>query len=456
MKQKMDFTQGSIWMQMVTFSLPIMATNALQVSYQFVDSLWVGNLIGASALGAVALAGTVIFTVLAFVVGLNNATLTILSQQKGKKNDEGLRSYLNAFIVILSCISAILGVAGFFLAGPILILLGTPSGVIDEATIYLQINFLGVVFLVGYNFIGTVMRALGDSRTPLRFVLMAVILNAFLDPLFIAVLDWGIEGAAIATVLSQSLALFYGVFVMIRRKLAPFSKPAIPSKEEVYLIFKMGIPAGLQMAVVSAGIAAVMSVVNAFGDHAVAGFGAAQRLDSVIMLPAMALGSAVNSMAGQNIGADKWDRVYKIARYGLLFNFAVMLAIAFLIFAFAGFAVRLFIQDPAAVKFGTDYLKIIGFFYPFLGINFILNGIVRAAGAMYQVLFLNIISFWVLRYPLAAVCSHFIGDQGVALGMGLSFVVSSLVSYMYYRCGKWSKQDIFNSDETIKEEKQKG
>jgi putative MATE family efflux protein len=451
MKQKMDFTQGSIWMQMVTFSLPIMATNALQVSYQIVDSLWVGNLIGASALGAVALSGTVIFTVLAFVVGLNNATLTILSQQKGKQNNEGLKNYLNAFIVLLFSLSVLLGVVGYFLAEPILSWMGTPSGVLIEAKVYLQINFLGVVFLIGYNFISTVLRALGDSRTPLRFVFMAVMLNLVLDPLFIAVFDWGIQGAAIATVLSQSLALLYGVIVMLRRKLAPFTVPKLPAKQEVVLILKLGIPAGLQMAVISAGIAAVMSVVNSFGEHAVAGFGAAQRLDSVIMLPAMALGSAVNSMAGQNIGAGQWDRVYKIARYGVLFNLAIMLVIAGLIFAFAEFGVRLFIQDSEAVKFGKEYLQMIGFFYPFLGINFILNGIVRAAGAMYQVLVLNIISFWVLRYPLAELCSYYVGEQGVALGMGLSFVFSSLIAYLYYIWGKWSKKDLFEGDQELDE-----
>src|SRR5690625_2830289 len=136
-----------------------MLTNLLQTSYQFVDSLWIGNLLGAEALGAVAISSTIIFTVLSFVIGINNAALTILSQQKGKKNDAGLKRYLNAFVVLLTFIALTLGSLGFILAEPLLNLLGTPDEMMTGAKAYLQINFLGILFLFGYNFIGTVLRA---------------------------------------------------------------------------------------------------------------------------------------------------------------------------------------------------------------------------------------------------------------------------------------------------------
>ncbi|WP_106495904.1 MATE family efflux transporter [Lentibacillus sp. Marseille-P4043] len=446
-KQQHDFTQGNILKQLIVFSGPIMLTNLLQTSYQFADSLWVGNLLGANALGSVAVSSTIIFTVLSFVIGLNNAALTILSQQKGRNNAKGLSNYLNAFVVILTLLAVTLGVTGFLLAEPLLNLLGTPENMMTAAKTYLQINFIGMLFLFGYNFISTVLRALGDSKTPLRFVLIAVVLNIVFDPLFIAGFDWGVQGAAFATVTAQGAAFLYGLVYVLRRKLAPFHIPKLPKKQEVGLILNLGIPSGLQMAVISAGVAAIMSVVTGFGEDVVAGFSAAQRLDSLLMLPAHALGTSVSSMAGQNIGVRNWSRVRSIAKYGVLYNFSVMLLVGILVVFLAKYGVQLFIDDPQAVQFGTKYLQIVALCYPFLGINFILNGIVRASGAMYQVLALNVISLWVLRYPLAEICSNLFGDTGIAIGMGASFLTSSLFAFLYYRYGKWRQKKLFTKHE---------
>ena len=442
MKQQ-DFTKGNIWRQLITFSAPMLLTNLLQVSYQFIDSLWVGNLLGANALGAVAVSSVVLFTVLSFIIGVNNATLTILSQLKGRGDPDLLKSYMNAFTVILGGMALILGFAGFFFAEGILKLLGTPASMIQDAKSYLQINFLGILFLFGYNFIGTIFRALGNSKTPLRFVMLAVILNAVLDPIFIYVFKWGIEGAAYATIVAQGAAFLYGLFVSIHYKLIPFSIPKMPRKEEVSLILKQGIPSGLQMMVMSAGSAAIMTVITPFGNDVVAGFGAAQRLDSLIMLPASALGMAVNSMAGQNIAVNKMKRVRQITLYAVLLNLATMLVASVFIFIFASRGIGMFISDKGAHAFGTEYVKIIAFFFPFLGLNFVLNGVVRASGAMFQVLVLNIISFWVLRYPLTYFFAETMGEKGIAYGMGVSFVISSIFAYAYFQFGKWRKRELF-------------
>lgn len=443
MKKQYDFTQGSILKQLIVFSGPIMLANLLQTSYQIIDSLWVGNLLGANALGAVAISSTILFVVLSFVIGLNNAALAIFSQQKGKKDEEGLKSYLNAFVVLMTAIALILGILGYIFTPIFLNLLGTPEVMMEQATSYLRINFLGILFLFGYNFISTVLRAMGDSKTPMYIIFVAVLLNVVLDPLFISVFNWGIEGAAFATVLSQGLAFFVGLIYVLYRKLAPFMLPKLPSWNEVRLILHLGIPSGLQMAVISAGSAAILSVVAGFGSGAVAGFSAAQRLDSLLLLPAHALSTSVGSMAGQNIGIKDWDRVGKIAKYSVLYNFTIMFVIGVFVIFFAEYGVKMFIRDEAAVEFGTMYLQIIALCYPFLGINFVLNGIVRAAGAMYQVLILNIISFWILRFPLTALFSSIFGEMGIAIGMGVSFMISSIIAFMYYRYGKWRRKELF-------------
>lgn len=432
--------------QMFIFAGPILLTNLLQVSYQFIDSLWVGNLLGANALGAVTIASTVVMTVLSFIIGINNATLTILSQQKGRADEYGMKIYVNAFVVILSFLSLSVGIIGYLFSERILVRLNTPQEMLNHATVYLKINFLGILFIMGYNFIGTVLRAIGDSKTPLKFVFIAVILNTVLDPLFIAVFQWGIAGAAYATILAQGVAFTLALIYTVHQRLIPFTKPTIPKKEEIWLILKLGIPAGLQMMVIYAGVTAIMTVVNSFNSHVVAGFGASQRIDSLITLPAMALGTAVNSMAGQNIGAKRWDRIKQIAVYGAVYNFVIMVVVACGVFIFAKSLITLFIQDQSAVHFGAEYLKIIAFFYPFIGLNFILNGIVRSSGAMYQVLVLNILSFWLLRYPLTAICSSWIGQNGIALGMGISFVISSILAFSYYRWGGWRRTKLFPNE----------
>lgn len=438
-----DFTDGPLLKQMLLFSGPIIIANLLQTSYQLIDSLWVGNLLGAKSLGAVSISSAIIFVVLAFAIGINNAALTILSQQKGMDNEAGLKRYLNAFVVTLGSLSISFSLIGYFGAELLLKLLSTPDEIISLSMQYLRINFVGVLFLFGYNFISTVLRALGDSKSPLQFVFIATVLNAILDPLMIATFNLGVAGAAYATILSQGFAFLYGVYFVLSKGLAPFTLPTLPKLKEVSLILKLGIPAGLQMAVISAGSAAIMSVFAKFGSAIVGGYGAAQRLDSVVMLPAQSLGTAVNSMAGQNISVNKWSRVSRIANLGLAYNFIIMIIIGCFVFIFAKPLIQLFIREPESVTFASKYLKVMAFSFPFLGINFILNGIVRGAGAMYQVLILNIISFWILRYPLAYLFATSFGAEGIAYGLALSFIISSLFAIGYYRYGKWRQIQLF-------------
>lgn len=438
-----DFTQGSIARKLAIFALPIMLTNLLQVSMQLINSLWVGNLLGSAAFGAVTVGTTVMMLILAFVIGINNATLTIFGQLKGAGNQENIKAYLSTFIVLLGGLAAAIGLFGFVFTENILAWLRTPPTIVEEAATYLRINFVGIFFLVGYNFVGTVLRAFGDSKTPLHFVLLATVLTAVLGPLFIVGFSLDVAGAAWAIVMAQSGAFLYSVVYLWKRYPHHGFRLRPPKFEEVKTILELGVPSGVQMIVIHAGMTILLSLVNTLGADAVAGYGVAQRLDSIILLPALALGTAVNAMAAQNIGAQLWDRVSRIARVGIAYNAGVMVSIASVLFIWARPLVEMFIQEPASVAFGTTYLKTIALFYPFIGINFILNGIVRGSGAMFQVLVLNIISLWVLRLPLAYVATGICGGQGIALGIGLSFFMSSLFSIAYYCWGGWRKKVLF-------------
>lgn len=441
--KRTDFTEGSIPKKLALFSFPILLTNLLQGSMQFINSLWVGNLLGSSAFGAVTVATTVIMVVLALVLGINNATLTIFAQLKARDDGKGIGSYLSAFVLVLTLLSLVISVAGLAFTAPLLRLMQTPDAILNDAKVYLQINFAGTLLLVGYNFIGTALRAFGDSKTPLYFVLLATVLVAVLDPLFIAGFGLEVAGAAYANVLAQSIAFVYSLLYLYRRFKTQVPSFQRPTLTEIKIILRLGVPSGIQMVVIYAGITVILSLVNSLGESAVAGFGAAQRLDSIILLPAVALSTAVNAMAAQTSGLKKWQRVTQISKVGVAYNMSVMLAIATVLFIWAEPLVKLFVHDPGSVSFGTSYLKTIAFFYPFIGLNFIFNGVVRGAGAMFHVLVLNIISLWLLRVPLAYWATATFGDRGVALGIGLSFFVSSLFSMAYYRWGGWRRRKLF-------------
>ncbi|WP_220463579.1 MATE family efflux transporter [Sediminihaliea albiluteola] len=442
---KSDFTEGSVPRKLLHFSLPILFSNLLQASLLLITGLWVGNLLGSAAFAAVTVATTIMVVLLAFIMGVNNATLTVFAQLKGANNQAEISSYLSAFTILLTVLSLVIGLAGYFFTEALLALLNTPASISVAAKQYLQIMFIGSLFLTGYNFIGSLLRAFGDSRTPLYFVLLATVLTAVLNPLFIVGFNLGLAGAAWAMILAQTMAFIYSLFYLSGRPGAglPAFRLQWPKLSEIRTILQLGVPSGIQMIVIYAGMAVILWMVNGFGEDVVAGFGAAQRLDNIVLLPALALGSAVNAMAAQNIGANKWARVAQISKVGIIYNLVVMIFFVVLLFIWAEPLVKLFISDEEGVAFGVSYLRTIALFYPFIGLNFILNGVVRGAGAMFQILALNIISLWLLRVPLAYWMISLYGESGIALGIGISFLISSLFSVAYYRWGGWRSKQLF-------------
>lgn len=302
---------------------------------QVINSLWVGNLLGSEAFAAVTVATTIMVVVLAFVLGINNATLTIFAQLRGTDDRQKIHSYLSAFVFLLTVLSLILSIAGFVFTRPLLVLMNAPDSILEEAEIYLRINFAGTILLMGYNFISTALRAFGDSKTPLYFVFLATVLLTVLDPIFIAGFDMGVAGAAYATVLAQSIAFIYSLFYLSKRYKNHSFRLRYPLWVEIKTILELGIPSGLQMVVIYAGITVILALVNTLGESAVAGFGAAQRLDNIVLLPAVALGTAVTAMAAQNIGAQQWDRVTRITKIGLIYNIAIMLIVSAALFIWA-------------------------------------------------------------------------------------------------------------------------
>src|SRR5690554_1745794 len=434
-----DFTEGSVSRKLLHFSLPILFSNLLQASLLLITGLWVGNLLGSAAFAAVTVATTVMVVLLAFVMGVNNATLTVFAQLKGANNQAEMRSYLSAFSILLTVLSLVIGLAGYFFTEPLLALLNTPASITDAAKQYLQIMFIGTLFLTGYNFIGSLLRAFGDSRTPMYFVLLATVLTAVLNPLFITGFDLGIAGAAWAMILAQTMAFLYSLYYLSGRSETglPAFRLQWPKPAEIRTILQLAVPSGIPIIVIYAGMAVILSMVNSFGEDVVAGFGAAQRLDNIILLPAVALGAAVNAMAAQNIGANQWERVAQISKIGLIYNLVVMAFFVALLFIWAEPLVKLFISDNDSVAVGVSYLRTIALFYPFIALHFMPDSVQPGPGLRLRIVALSTIAGGPVRVPLAYWIISLDGEAGRALGVHIRLLITSCSSSTHYHRQGW-------------------
>ncbi len=455
-----DLTEGNVLKHLLFFSFPLLIGNVLQSLNQIIDAFWVGRFVGPNALASVAVSGSVVFALLAFVFGFVIATSTMVAQYKGAKDQESLQKTVDSSVKALTLAAIVLTVIAIILTPYILRILQTPAEIFDLAQTYLMIFFSGLVFIGGYNYLSAILRGLGNSKTPLYFLIIATVTNIILDPILIIgigpVPELGVAGAALATVFSQALAFGLGLMYIKKHDLG-FKMRLFKGKVESFYLtkmIKMGIPAGLQQVVVSLAVVAVMGAVNVQGAATVAGFGTATRLDGFILLPAMSLGLAISAMVGQNIGAGKWERIPSIVRSGMLMTFVITGSLTLVLFFLREQALGLFTDDPQVIEAGASYLKIVAFaFIPF-SFMFIITGVLRGAGDMIWGLVLTAASLWVIRVPAVYILAHYLGSDGIWYGMALSFVLAFVIAGMYYLSGNWKKKALVKH--TASDEKKVG
>lgn len=460
-----DLTEGNVFKHLLYFSFPLLIGNLLQSVNQLIDAFWVGRFIGPNALASIAVSGSVVFVLLAFIFGFVIATSTMVAQYKGAKDEESLQKTVDSSVKALTLAALGLTVIAIFLTPYILRILQTPVEIFDMAQTYLMIFFSGLLFIGGYNYLSAILRGLGNSKTPLYFLIIATLTNIILDPILIIgvgpVPELGVAGAALATVFSQALAFGLGLIYIKRRDLGFKMRLFKGKAENFYLLrmIKMGIPAGLQQVVVSLAVVAVMGAVNLQGAATVAGFGTATRLDGFILLPAMSLGLAISAMVGQNIGAGKWERIPSIVRSGMLMTFVITGSLSLVLFFLREQALSLFTDDPLVIKEGASYLKIVAFaFIPF-SFMFIITGVLRGAGDMLWGLILTAASLWAVRVPAVYIFANYLGTDGIWYGMALSFVLAFVITGVYYLSGNWKKKALVKqnmSNKTENEDKRKG
>lgn len=445
-----DFTEGSIPSHLIRFSVPMLLGNFLQAMYSTVDSLWVGRYLGPQALAAVSAGGPVIHALIALVLGLTVAITTIVAQHWGAKQEDQVRHIVTNSIILLTIIGMVMSAAGIVIRRPLLRLINVPPDVFEGASTYLGIYLSGLVVMFLYNAAGSILRGLGDSRTPLRFLAYATVANIVLDPIFIfgagPIPRMEIAGVALATVLSQALsAVLALVYLQKTSGLLTLRRGTWHIDSSVFsLIAKIGIPASVQQTAVSVSALTVNSIVNKFGSTVMAGYGAGLRLDQFAFMPAMSGGLAVTSLVGQNLGARREDRVKDSVRWSLILTVGITATLSLIVLAFPGKLISVFTKDTGVIAVGTDYLRFAALSYVPYACMFALSGVLRGAGDTVSAMLITLTSLWVVRVPLAATLSRLpgFGINGVWIAIVAGPVAGSILNYAYYKAGRWKRRVV--------------
>ena len=443
-----DFTTGNGSRLILNFALPMLLGNAFMQLYQFADTVIVGQFLGKEALAAVGASTPVIFMVISLVMGFGIGSSVVISQYFGAKQYDKVRITCDTLFICLIAAGAVVTLFGIFFSRNLLHLVGLPDEVLPLATEYLQIYFLGSILLFGYNAVAAILRGVGDSKTPLYFLLFSSVLNVGLDFLFILSFGWGVAGAAWATIFSQGIAFILCVIYVNRKNMVVRIELFRPKFDRTIFMqcLRLGLPTGLQQTFVGAGQLAMMGIVSRFGTDVVAAFSAVNRLDTFASLPIMSFSAALTSFVGQNIGVGQFDRIKRGLRSTLTMTLISVILINVTMIVFAGPLVSIFTSDPTVIAYGKQCLVIMNSFYFIFGIMFTYNGLLRGAGAAVIPMLTTLLSLWLIRVPVASLLSDWFGPAGIWWAVPVGWFFGMVGSVIYYMTGKWKNKSVFQAD----------
>ena len=428
-------TEGSPLKLLIFFSIPMLIGNLFQQLYNIVDSIVVGRLVGADALAAIGTTGSISFLFFALCNGIGSGGGIITSHFFGSNNTSQVKSCISNVAYIMIVFPTVVGIIAFFLAEPLLRVLATPENIMTDAVNYLRILSIGLVFVSVYNYVSSMLRALGDSKTPLYFLIFSCILNTILDIIFVKYFRMNVVGAGIATVISQLVsgalciwyAFKYNPYFKLSREDLKINMSVIKSS------LRMGIPLSLQFSLIAISSMALQRVVNSFGAVAVAAFTAGSRIEQVIHQPYQTLSTALATFVGQNYGAKKHDRMidgYKKSM-GIMVIFTVVMVTTMQLFG--RYITALFVADEAVIEMGAKSLKITSLFYIFLGVIYIVRGLLNGVSDAFFALYNGIIEV-IGRFtvPVLLTMIPFIGIWGIWWSVGIVWFISGFTAYLRY------------------------
>lgn len=435
-----DMTKGTPWKLLLQFAVPLFIGNIFQQLYNMVDSIIVGNFVGPNALGAIGTTNSLNFLFFSLVAGLSVGIGIIVAQFFGSNNEEKVKDTIGNAIWIVLISSVIMACIGFFIAKPVLVLLRTDKVILGDATAYLKVTSIGICCTGLYNGVSSILRALGDSKTPLIFLIFASLVNVVLDLWFVLGLGWGVVGAGVATAFSQFLSAVTCIFYAYKSN-TYFRLKKKNLKLNSYIVEKslrLGIPVALQNSLIAFSLIVLQAIVNGYGATFTTAFTVISRIETLVQQPFMSLGAAVSTYTGQNLGAGKTDRVVKGFNSSNVMNVIFSAVVLVLFWTFTSPIVSIFGKDAEVLRIASDGLRITSCFYVFLGLIYTTRNVLNGVGDAMFSLFTGIVECIGrvgFAYPLTLI--PFLGSYGVFVATGITWMLNGLFSLIRYKRGKW-------------------
>lgn len=435
-----DLIHGSIAKSIFWFSIPLLVGNLFQQLYNTVDAYVVGNYVGKEALAAVGASSPIINMLIGFFMGLATGAGVIIAQYYGAEDSGRLKKAVHSSAALTLVMSLLLTVIGLLGTNPMLHAVGIPADVFPESSTYLLIYFAGITFNLIYNMGSGILRAIGDSKRPLYFLVIACLINIVLDFLFVKFFHWGVAGAGYATLIAQAIAAALVTIVLMKTdgshrlemKQIRFDFPILKK------IIMIGLPTGIQQSIVSLSNVIVQSYVNAFGSNVVAGYSASIRIDGFVNLPLQSFNMAITTFVGQNIGAKQYDRVKKGSRSALWMTVGVIGAMAISLFFFGEEFIAIFNNEPAVIQAGRTMQLAFVPFYIVLPIVQIYNGVLRGAGKSSIPMYIMVFNFVILRQIYLFFVTQITNEVFyVFLGWPVTWITCAIMFIIYYHKVNW-------------------
>ena len=447
--------EGPILKSLLTLAVPIVIANMLQSAYQIIDAFWVGRL-GGAAIAAVSISFPVMFLMIALGMGLAMAGSTLTAQYRGAGNDEMVAHVAAQTLNMVAALSIALSILGYAAAPALLHMMGVGPDVYPGALGFMRVSFVALLFNFAFFVFQSIMRGVGRPTLPVYIVLVTVILNFVLDPLFIfgwgPVPGYGVMGAALATLATQVLAAIAGMVVLRAGRHGIHLKPHnfIPDVAYMKRAFYLGAPASVEQSARALGLMVLTFLIASFGTRTMAAYGVGSNILQVVIIPAFGLSMAISTLAGQNIGAGNIERAARIGRLGAELAFGILTAIGVIVFLFApAFAAFFVPRDPGVIAAASHFLRIMALAWGFMGIQIALIGVLRAAGNMMTTMMLTLTTQWVIQFPLAYILSKHtsLQDSGIWWAFPVSNVVAAAIVLAVYGRGDWKKTRLISRDD---------
>ncbi|QEL12564.1 MATE family efflux transporter [Kushneria phosphatilytica] len=447
--------EGPVLASLLRLAVPIVLANVLQSLYQLIDAFWVGRL-GGHAVAAVSVCFPITFLLIALGSGLGVAGSTLVAQYMGAGQHRMVNRVAAQTLLMVALVSIGLSLLGEWLAPSLLKLLGVAPEVYDGALIFLRFSLAAMIFTFGFAMFQSLMRGIGEVRTPLYIVAGTVVLNVVLDPLLIFGLGpipgLGVGGAALATLITQALALMIGLRLLLRGRwtIQPAASDFRPDWPFIRRAFRLGFPASIELSARALSMNVMVFLVSGFGTVTIAAYGVGTNVLSFVIIPALGLSMSTAALVGQNIGAGQFERAARIARLSAAIAFVTLSLVGALVFVFATALVRFFVPaDDAVIATGGRFLHTVALTFGFMGLQMALTGVFRATGQTLVAMVLTLVSQWVLQFPLAFVLSRdaVLGQSGIWWAFPVTNVVIALITVAWFARGDWMKQRLTTVDE---------